>query len=219
MERPYELDQRAVQKPGTMQCWWLSLLEIARDTKKLDTTFGNKESKLYAYFTASGRPIPEQGDLPAGAKPKNPELEVYGPMWQRMIMYFLWDKNNKCPWYVCSVTVPTSKRVEELTKLLGYLDVAGITFGSPRNLIPSNVSQVVNGLSNSQRVLLDKPSHAMSGIAEVGLEVPKTKIKVFNQETKITFQCWVQTDPKDKTLKLLSGSLKTQINWILPVET
>ena len=135
-----------------------------------------------------------------------------------MIMFFLWDKSNKCPWHIHTDTLPTSRHKEELEKLLNYLGVTGITFGTPRNPIGSNVSTIVNGLLNNQRVFVDKTNHAMSGI-DIQPESPTqeayNEIKVFNQQTQQTFMCWVREHPKDEKLMLLSKSGNTQLNWIL----
>ena len=218
----YQLDQPALQKAGTWQCWWLSLLEVARATKKLNSTFKEEGGKLYAYYRTGNKRIPAEGNLPGDVSLQKPELEVYGPEWQRMIMFFLWDKSNNCPWHIHTDTLPTSRRKDELEKLLNYLGVTGITFGTPRNLIESNVSAVVNGLSNNQPVLVDKTNHAMSGIVELiqpedSNQKAYNKIKIFNQQMQKTFMCWVREHPKDKKLMLLSESGNTQLNWILPL--
>ena len=216
----YQLDQPALQKAGTWQCWWLSLLEVARATDKLNSIFKEEGGKLYAYYKTGGRSVPVEGCLPEDFVLEKPKLEVYGPEWQRMIMFFLWDKSNECPWHIHTDTLPTSQRKAELEKLLSYLGVTGITFGTPRNLIEINVSGVVNGLSNNQRVLVDKTNHAMSGIIiqpEGSNQEAYNKIKVFNQQTQQTFMCWVREHPKDKKLTLLSESGNTQLNWILPL--
>ena len=219
----YQLDQPAFQKAGTWQCWWLSLLEVARATDKLNSTF-EEGGKLYAYYKTGGKSIPAEGNLPEDVNLEKPELEVYGPEWQRMIMFFLWDKSNECPWNKThNTTCLTSQRKAELEKLLNYLGVTGITFGTPRSPIEANVSAVVNdGLANNQRVLVDKKNHAMSGIVESirpedSNQKAYNKIKVFNQQTQETFMCWVREHPEDKKLMLLSESGKTQLNWILPL--
>jgi hypothetical protein len=92
-----ELDRRVYQKDGTLQCWWLTLLEIARDSGKLNSTF-QEGIPLHTYYTANPRPpIPNKGGVPKGA-PQNVKnnalLEVHGPKWQRMIMLILWVPNS-----------------------------------------------------------------------------------------------------------------------------
>ena len=110
-----------------------------------------------------------------------------------MIMFFLWDPSNECPWYKHTTTRQTSLRKAELEKLLSYLGVTGITLGTPRVLIESNVSTVVNKeLANNQRVLVDKKGHAMSGIVqpvqpEDSNQKAYNKIEIFNQQPQKTF--------------------------------
>lgn len=238
MQSSYELDQPARQKANNYQCWWLSLLEVARANGKLDSTFKVEGGKLYTYYVTGDRPVPAEGQLPAGVTEADPKFKplikdksdwkkltkllVYGPQWQRMIMFFLWDKNNKCPWHLPNDTVQTSERAKELGTLLGYLGVTGITFGTPRALVESSVLERVNELQHGQRVLVDKTLHSMSGVVEhVQPPEPNTqpynKIYVFNQATQKTFVCWVRKDTKDQKLKLISESGATVINWFLPL--
>lgn len=216
----YELDRPAIQKANTMQCWWLSMLEIARATGKLKPIF-EKGGVLY------NTPVPAEGGMPAKTiykvEEKNRKLEVYGPEWQRMIMSFL----LACRWHLKSDTVNSSDRAEALTNMLGFLDVKGITLGEPLSLTQFNVSDRVNQLSDGQRVIVDKIGHAMSGIVEfVQPEDPSKKgynrIRVFNQQRnqtgeQVTFMCWVKKDKTDGKNKLLSTTGTWELNWILPV--
>ncbi|KFZ24596.1 hypothetical protein V502_00926 [Pseudogymnoascus sp. VKM F-4520 (FW-2644)] len=222
-----ELDTPVCQKSGTYQCWWLSLLEVARATDMLSSTF-KEGGKLNLYYATGYRAIPAEGTLPEGVilvgktdeeKLREKRLEVYGPKWQRMIMFFLLDKSNGFVWYRNNATFPTSGRKTELEKLLANLGVTGITFCKPLIPYSAGVSGMVNGLLDGVRVLVDKKSHAMSGIV-VKPEKPEAgkKIKVFNHSTGITDMCWVQPAGKDDaSLKLRSKLGDTVLNWILPL--
>lgn len=245
MPRPFELDDRAFQKLGNYQCWWLSLLEVARDAKKLDPIFA-KGGKLYNYYVAGGKAtpwVPDEGQVPTNLSDKDPKFTslktdkkfnwesfkkvlVYGPQWQRMIMYYLWDKDNKCPWHLPDDTVNSSARAEELATLLRYLGLTGITFGTPRTLIESTVRDVVKSLKPGQRLIVDKTGHAMSGEVMLVEETKRktyNKIEVFNQAKKEQtmpddiFPCWVRESTKDGKTKLLSKTGNTVITWFLPV--
>ena len=89
MQNSSQLDQPAFQKVGTWHCWWLSLLEVAQATNKLNPILKEEGGKLHAYYRTGNRPIAAKGDLPEDISLQKPELEVYGPEWQRMIMFFL----------------------------------------------------------------------------------------------------------------------------------
>jgi hypothetical protein len=239
MQSSYELVQPARQKANNNQCWWLSLLEVARASGKLDSTFKAEGGRLYTYYVTGRKSVPEEGQLPAGVTAADPKFKllieggsdwgdftkllVYGPQWQRMIMFFLLDKDNKCPWHLPNDTVQTSDRAKELGTLLGYLGVTGIAFGMPRTLVESSVRERVNELQPGQRVLVDKTSHSMSGIVEYVQQPPEPntppyiKIRVFNQATQKEFVCRVRKDTADQKFKLICESGKTVINWFLPL--
>ncbi|KAK6344112.1 hypothetical protein TWF696_007759 [Orbilia brochopaga] len=238
-KKRFQLDDPVEQASGTYQCWWLSLLEIARASDKLDYTFLHEEGTLRKYFT--DKKIPDKGELPPDhkapkAKPKKEDdkskkekpgdREVYGPEWQRMIMYFLktttWRHN-------ADDTVMTSSRPAELKELLKVLGVTGIdvTTITPINLVSGQVATKITDFQLGQRLLVDRKgtnneSHCMSGIVESDPQGPAFKlIKVYNQSTGNTFPCRVIQDKKDKNDKVPPDYLVTpkgrKLNWILPV--
>jgi len=232
----YELDKQVIQKDGTWQCWWLSLLEAARDSEKLDHTFNDANGTLNKYW--QGKAIPAEGELPPDIKAKNDTLknqkppskivlkeskEVYGPVWQRMIMYFLWDIGGWTGWYPASTTMSTSLRPAALAKMLVSLGVTGI--GIPEKgakMTPVEVLKTVGGLEPGTWVLMDKPGHAMSGRV-VPVAAPKkgacpNQIIGYNQATEANLTCQVTTDKNGLSHLIVTGTT-TEINWLLPLAT
>ena len=242
--RPYELDKRAVQRDRTKQCWWLSLLEAARASGKLEIIF-KEGGRLHAYY--GGKEIPAEGELPEvnqrkAGKVDHPELEVYGPKWQRMIMFFLWDKNYAPRWrYGYNITVQTSDRKKELEILLDGLGVNGlvvnglvvtvIALQAPTLIGERNASKIFKGLLDNQRVLVDKREHSMCGIVKLADSSKSYKrIEVYNpakSQTQKAIDYILKEVGEDEKRKLVgevhvkvNGKLTTQkfeLNWILPL--
>lgn len=233
---PYELSIPAVQKPGTKQCTWLALLEVLRSSGRLDETFTVKGGKLHTYYDAKGRRIPDEGELPSNPIPPNPtaktdrNLLVYGPMWQRMIMYFLLDGDNKFCWYMPTVTIATPKRPEELVSLMDNLGVAGVTFGKPFAMVPIFLSKTVKDLPVGKRLLVDKKGpdgsgHSMAGVVEsVEPMEPKgrayKRIRVYNQSTGDTLTYCVEKVGDKMTLisePRKGSTTRYIIDWFMTV--
>lgn len=238
MEYRYELDHRAIQKMGTNQCWWLSMLEVARASHKLDPIFSSQDSRLHKYYTEKGGWTPNEGELPSGMNDQQPllrrlvkrskndrgkypwdklrKLLVYGPEWQRMIMYFLLD--NGAPYFLPNETCPTRDRSARLGLLIDSLGIRGITFPTSYNLTGLNVRGIVNGLLDGQWLIVDKTGHAMSGCVEqMQLPFPHNIIRVYNQARQESSVYSVIVDPKSKTPKLMEEGSETESNWIMPV--
>jgi hypothetical protein len=258
---PRELSEHAFQRNLTRQCWWLSLLELARASGSLHATF-SPGGKLFEYFEKRrrgeggggpvGDPIPAIGELPPSCPGNDPRLEeyvncknwspsqetidrhkasqpapvsstlvgakptatkatvkmseskiikevienqkiirrsrlVYGPDWQRMIMFYLLDQHAKSQWNWPHETINTNDRVEEHVKLLGILGVTGISFGQQLPLATPGLGALIDQLPDHQRVLVDIPNHAMSGVVARYVKQPKpekTKSKVKNKSEK-----------------------------------
>ncbi|KAF5646144.1 hypothetical protein F52700_1834 [Fusarium sp. NRRL 52700] len=240
-----QLDQHVLQVNGTWQCWWLSLLEVARITGQLNPLFETPGSHFYTYwnppegpretpdvgkvptrvvYLKEGVPIPE--DKVPNPLPK-PERLVYGPVWQRKIMYYLLDRNNDRPWYNPSSTSMKGIRIRELTKLLGYLGITSITFGEPSSSNGFKVKDELNALTRGQNVLTDKSvegtrsGHAMSGIVGSQDESgsPGDSIRVFNQsESKRDFVTFdLQQDSQEPKKYSLVSSAGETLNWFMVV--
>ncbi|KAK6541561.1 hypothetical protein TWF694_007366 [Orbilia ellipsospora] len=230
----YELKKRVEQSRGTWQCWWLSMLEVARESGKLKHTFN--EGVLHTYF--KDRTPPVQGELPKDIKEKNAKLkkdgskdalkenlEVYGPIWQRMVMYFLWDV-TKGTWYSSGQTINTQFRPDALKNMLKLLGVEGITIPSKgAKMTATEVSKTLGGLPAETYVLLDKvnkegkQAHAMFGVIKKRmLQNPKkevTQVDVYNQASGNSFTCKIAKDQSN--LDYLATPKGFKINWLLPL--
>ncbi|KAF5724695.1 hypothetical protein FMUND_581 [Fusarium mundagurra] len=245
MDANDQLDQHVVQVDGTWQCWWLSLLEIARITGKLNPLFETPGSHFYTYWNPPEGPreIPEVGQVPTnivymdqGAPipadkvpnplPK-PERWVYGPVWQRKIMYYLLDRDNNRPWSKPSASSIKGVRITALTTLLGHLGLSGITFGTPSSSNALKVKDELNALSRGQNVLTDRSNegggsgHSMSGIVGSQDESgsPGDSIRVYNQSMSkqdfVTFD--LQQDSQvSKKYTLVNTSGET-LTWFMAV--
>ncbi|CAG9970431.1 unnamed protein product [Clonostachys byssicola] len=200
----YELDKPVQQMRGTWQCWWLALLEVARVSGKLEPSFkeqgtlGKFYEKRRAEISAKGadgKGVPNEGELPEGLVEKHSDLKaflqinpktgpvldsaktkffVYGPEWQRMVMFFLLETSDKAPWNMPAGTVNTSDRAKVLTLLLQRLGVKGISFGKEHNVTGFELGNRVDDLDHNQYLILDKANsdksirtgHCMAGIVE-----------------------------------------------------
>ncbi|CAH0057909.1 unnamed protein product [Clonostachys solani] len=200
----YELDKPVQQMRGTWQCWWLALLEVARVSGKLEPIFkeqgmlGKFYDKRRAEISAKrtgGKEVPDEGELPEGLIEKHSDLKsflqiktktgpvlnsektkffVYGPEWQRMVMFFLLETSDKAPWNMPAGTVNTSDRAKVLALLLQRLGVKGISFGKEHNVTGFELSNRVDDLDHHQYWILDKANsdksirtgHCMAGIVE-----------------------------------------------------
>lgn len=245
MEADNQLDQHVVQVDGTWQCWWLSLLDIARITGKLDPFFETQGSHFYTYWNppTGPRAIPEVGQVPTNIVyidkgepiPENqvpnplpkPERWVYGPVWQRKIMYYLLDRDNDRPWSRPNASSIKGVRITALMTLLGYLGITGITFGTPSSSNALELKGELNILSRGQNVLTDRSNegagsgHSMSGIvgSQDASGSPGDSIRVYNQSASkqdfVTFDLKQDsTEPKKYTLV---NSSEEALTWFMAV--
>ncbi|KAF5252611.1 hypothetical protein FANTH_2506 [Fusarium anthophilum] len=245
MDAINQLDQHVVQVDGTWQCWWLSLLEIARLTGKLKPLFETPGSHFYNYWNTheGARAIPGVGQLPTSIVyidkgepipedrvpnpfPK-PERWVYGPVWQKKIMYYLLDRDNDRPWSQPNASSIKSVRTTALTQLLGYLGITGITFGTPSSSNAFKLKGELNVLSRGQNVLTDRSNegagsgHSMSGTvgSQDASGSPGDSIRVYNQSMSkqefVTFD--LEQDSKESKKYALVSSSGETLTWFMAV--
>lgn len=222
---------------GNYQCWWLSFLEVARASEKLHDIF-QSTGRLGAYYAQHA--IPAEGVVPEGFLRTRPMCEaimrvgtdqanadwtalknnlVYGPEWQRMIMFYLLDPANGCNWKMPSDEVNTSYRPSELHVLRDYLGIAGIEVETGKSL-SFEVEKKVSGLKNLQWLIVDKPKHAMAAQVQqlspaTGTKLVVNRVNVYNQASGAEFACELT---KDKT-KLKSTTGDTVLTYFFIVST
>ncbi|KAF4949369.1 hypothetical protein FGADI_8937 [Fusarium gaditjirri] len=241
MSTDNQLDQHVIQADGTWQCWWLSLLEIARITGKLNPLFDTPGGHFYDYWNppTGPRAVPGEGEVPTSIVYKgepnpvdqvpNPERWVYGPVWQRKIMYYLLDRDNERPWSKPSASSIKAVRITALNTLLGYLGLTGITFGTPWSSNSFKLKDEFNALLRGQNVLTDRSNaasgsgHSMSGIVgpQDGSGSPGESIHVYNQSRSrqefVDFNLQQDSnEPKKYTLVNKSGET---LSWFVAVNT
>lgn len=183
----YQLSQCAIQKTGTNQCWWISMLEILRLSGALAPLFAD-------------------GGRLALAIPVENGTTVYGPNWQKVLMSYVAENG----WaYKPGDTVMTSQRKDELLRLANSILGLTVTIGAPVYLIPSNTRTRVAALKAGDYVQLDKTRHAMAGT--VAGAADDRSILVYNQQSGSELSYTVKHN------KLSTPSGKTVINFWLPI--
>ncbi|KAL4724789.1 hypothetical protein ACLX1H_008235 [Fusarium chlamydosporum] len=283
LELPFQLHLPVTQKLGTLQCWWLALLEVARVSGKLRPIF-EPQGHLVKHFavdqTTGVAKVPAEGDLPKGygninssnttiatqpstasnkneeqkssprsnsgnstnkkasPSPKNQGLDdfnehfkkqmpipksgqlVYGPQWQRMIMFYLLEKGEDGAWNKALTACLFSQRQAALTNLLKILRVEGISVDTAITLT-ADVSATINELHHDQYCLVDRVNpprlgedgvtndrqggHCMPALVKhIKSKEPKhsVKVEVFNQSEKReeVLSCEVMTVDKVERL-------------------
>ncbi|MET0406237.1 MAG: hypothetical protein ABW123_27715 [Cystobacter sp.] len=189
-ERAYKLEVPTRQKAQTFQGWWLSLLEVLRQSHKLDMLLSTRTGAVYAWLQRNGVPAEH-------------EREVYGEEWQRILMSYLRASGN---WNHGPMgTILTSGRVPELTRMLAVLGVSGVAFGEPRNLIPWNAEKVMGALPLGSWVMVDRMGHATAGMV-----ASATSLSVYEQTTGELVIYSVGREG----LASLKGAV---VNWLLPI--
>ncbi|KAF5022673.1 hypothetical protein F66182_5221 [Fusarium sp. NRRL 66182] len=242
-----QLGEHVVQVDETWQCWWLALLEVARISGKLKPLFETKGNDFYDYrhppASSEPRAIPEAGEVPANVvyilngepipedqvpKPLSKEAPlgrwVYGPVWQRKIMYYLLDRDNNRAWSKPDAIVVIPGRSFALTNLLTYLGITGITFGTPWSNNGLKLKEALNELPQGQNVLADKTNtggrtgHSMSGIvgSQDASGSPGDSICTYNQSW--SKQDFVTFDLKEDSGKyILVSESGDKLSWFMPV--
>jgi len=208
------------------------LLEAVRISGKLNPLF-LEGGMLHRYFVELNPALPQkwprENELPSKVtkdttsirqwlKAKNIAWDVgktrlvYGPQWQRMIMFYLLTKS----WVLPNDAHSGGSRPERLQRLLQLLQVQGIDFGKEWNAYGFNVETSLNNLKNNQLLIVDKGGHAMFGVVKTK---QRKMICVYNQQrpednTEKSTDFWPRGVGKSSALKNKDG---TVLNYYLPV--
>jgi hypothetical protein len=148
---------------------------------------------------------------------------VYGPQWQKMIMFFLLSSPG---WSSPRASAPpVEERIKRLETLLADLGVTGISLRGPYYIGPE-MNETVTSLSDGQFVLMDKPKHCMPGI--VLRQGSKFQICGYNQSNG---ECFTVSEKEEKqknmskkkegnkkiVLKIDGDGDSAELNFLLPV--